>query len=156
MLIFRGSRSQMFFKIGVLKNVAILESFLNNDSKIPFSTKSGMYWRKSHRFLSRTPLKTRAKPQKQSLQQFCKKKVVLRNFAHFIGKNLPWSLFLTELQAFRDATLWKRDSNTDIFLWSFGTFKNWSLRATVSETCSFTWSVLLNKLHFWLKLVHML
>ena len=32
-------------------------------------------------------------------------------------------------------------------------FKNWSLRTTDSETCCFTWSVLLYKLYLWLKLV---
>ena len=32
-------------------------------------------------------------------------------------------------------------------------FKNWSRRTTDSETCCFTWSVLLYKLYLWLKLV---
>ena len=32
--------------------------------QIPFSDKSSMYWRQSHRFLSKTPLKTGVKPQK--------------------------------------------------------------------------------------------
>ena len=41
--------------------------------QIPFSAKSGMYWRQSHGFLSLAPLKTRVKPQKQSLQLFYKK-----------------------------------------------------------------------------------
>ena len=68
--------------------------------QIPFSAKSGMYWRQSHRFLSRTPLKTRVKPQKQPLQLFYKKGV-LRNFVNFTGKHLYSSLFLIELQAKR-------------------------------------------------------
>ena len=59
-----------------------------------------MHWRQSHRFLSRTPLKTRVKPQKQPLQLFYKKGV-LRNFVNFIGKHLYRSLFLIELQAQR-------------------------------------------------------
>ena len=42
--------------------------------QIPFSAKSGMYWRQSHRFLSRTPLKTRVKLQRQPLQLFYKKR----------------------------------------------------------------------------------
>ena len=42
--------------------------------QIPFSGKSGMYWRQSHQFFSWTPLKTRAKPQKQPLELFCKKR----------------------------------------------------------------------------------
>ena len=46
------------------------------------------------------------------------KKCVLRNFANFIGKHLCRSLFLIGLQVFRSAALLKRDSNTDVFLWS--------------------------------------
>ena len=68
--------------------------------QISFSAKSGMHWRQLHRFLSRTPLKIRVKPQKQPLQLFCKKGV-LRNFVNFIGKHLYQSLFLIELQAKR-------------------------------------------------------
>ena len=44
------------------------------------------------------------------------KKAVLKNFAIFTGKQLCWSLFLIKLQAFRLATLLKRDSNTGVFL----------------------------------------
>ena len=55
---------------------------------------------------------------------FCK------NFA--TEKHLCWSLFLIKLQAWRSATLWKRDSNTDVFLWIFTIFENsfsyWNLR----------------------------
>ena len=39
-----------------------------------------------------------------------------KNFAFFKGKRLCSSLFLVKLQAFRDATLLKRDSNTGVFL----------------------------------------
>ena len=42
--------------------------------------------------------------------------VLLKNFAIFTGKQLCWSLFLIKLQAFRLATLLKRDSNTGVFL----------------------------------------
>ena len=42
------------------------------------------------------------------------KKGVLKNCA---GKHLCWSLFLIKLQAFRPATLLKRDSNTSGFLY---------------------------------------
>ena len=55
-----------------------------------------------HRFLPRIPLKTRVKPQRQSLELYCEKGV-LRNFANFTGKYLCWSLFLIELQVFRTA-----------------------------------------------------
>ena len=50
------------------------------------------------------------------------KKAVLKNFAIFLGKHLCWSLFLTNLQSFRTATLLKRDSNTSVFLWTLQNF----------------------------------
>ena len=66
-------------------------------SKYFFSGESGIYCGVSHRFLLRTPLKSRLKPQKQPLKLFCEKGV-LRNFANFTGKHLCWSFFLIELQ----------------------------------------------------------
>ena len=44
-------------------------------------------------------MKTKVKPQKKPLKQFCKKGV-LRTFANFTGKRLCWSLFVIELQTF--------------------------------------------------------
>ena len=41
---------------------------------------------------------------------------VLKNFAIIKGKHLNWSLSLIKFQAFRPATLFKGDSNTDVFL----------------------------------------
>ena len=38
------------------------------------------------------------------------------NFATFARKHMSQSLFLIKLQAFRPATLLKRDSNTGVFL----------------------------------------
>ena len=43
---------------------------------------------------------------------------VLKNFANFTGKHLCWSLFSTKLHTFRPATLLKRDSCADVFLWN--------------------------------------
>ena len=40
---------------------------------------------------------------------------VFKNFAIFTGKHLCWSLFLIKFQAFRLATLLKRDSDTGVF-----------------------------------------
>ena len=40
------------------------------------------------------------------------------NFANLTGKDLCWSLFLIKLQASRQASLWKRDFNTGVFLWN--------------------------------------
>ena len=41
---------------------------------------------------------------------------VLKNIANFMGKHLCWSLFFGTLQAFRPATLLKRNSYTGAFL----------------------------------------
>ena len=49
---------------------------------------------------------------------------VLKNFANFTGKHLCWSHFLIKLQAWGSATLLKRDSNTDVFLWNKQNFTN--------------------------------
>ena len=41
----------------------------------------------------------------------------LKHFAIISENHLCWSPFLIKLQAFRPATLLKRDSNTGVFLW---------------------------------------
>ena len=119
----------MFFKIGVLKILQYSQentyagtgrssftehlSWLLLDfrgSKYFFSGEFGIYCWPSHRFLPRTPSKTRLKPQRQPLELFCKKGV-LRNFENFTGKHLCWSLFLIELQEVRSfikKRLWHR------------------------------------------------
>ena len=53
--------------------------------------------------------------QKQPPEVFCKKGV-LKNNGNFTRKHLCWSPFLITLQFFRAATLLKRYSNTDVFL----------------------------------------
>ena len=176
MLIFKNSRSQIFFKIGVLKNFAIFTgkhwspwgpSFTEllrwllldfRDSKFLLSAESGIYCWQPHWFLLRTSLKQELNLGSSHWNCYVKKGV-LRNFANFIGKHLCRSLFLIGLQAFRPAALSKRDSNTDVFLWNLQNFWEhliWGLRTTASETCSFTWAALFNKSHIWLKLIHML
>ena len=115
MLIFKRSRSRMFFKIGALKKFAIftgkhlcwpLQAFFYRTPIVTASTFSrqqifsgepGIYCWPSHWFLLRTPSKTRLKPKKQPLELFCKKGV-LRNFANFTGKHLCSSSFLRELK----------------------------------------------------------
>ena len=42
---------------------------------------------------------------------------IIHIFAIFIGKNLCWSLFLINLQAYKSAVLLNRCFNTGIFLW---------------------------------------
>ena len=44
---------------------------------------------------------------------------VLKNFAILIRKHLCWSLFLIRLQAFRPATLLKRDTLKQMFFCNF-------------------------------------
>ena len=83
MLIFRSSRSQLFFKIGALKNLARftgkhlcwpLQAFFYRpptvaasgfDSRCLFSAESGIYSWQLHRFSLRTSFKTRVKSQKK-------------------------------------------------------------------------------------------
>ena len=60
--------------------------------------------------------------QKQPLALFCKKGV-FKNFANFTVKHLCWSLFLITLQFLKPATLLKRYSNTDVFLWNLWNFQ---------------------------------
>ena len=47
-----------------------------------------------------------------------------KNFMIFTRKHPRWNLFLIKLQAFRAATLLKRDSNTGVFLWILRNFIN--------------------------------
>ena len=56
--------------------------------------------------------------QKQPPEVFFNKKGVLKNFANLTEKHLCWSLFLIKMEAWGPATLLKRDSNTDVFLWN--------------------------------------
>ena len=65
--------------------------------QIPFSAKSGMYWRQINPgLLWEQELNLRS-----SHCSFPIKKGVLRNFVNFTEKHLYWSLFLIELQAKR-------------------------------------------------------
>ena len=50
------------------------------------------------------------------------KPVFLKIWKYFSGKHLCRSLFLIKLQVWRPATLSKRDSNTDVFLWILRNF----------------------------------
>ena len=73
--------------------------------------------------------------QKQPPKVFCKKGV-LKNFAHFTGKHLCWSLFLIQLQVFRPATLLKRDSNAGAFLRNLKIFKSTYFEEYLRTTAS--------------------
>ena len=59
---------------------------------------------------------------KRSYWRCSVKKGVFKNFANFTVKHMCWSFILIKLRAFRPATLLKRDSNTNIFVWNFQNF----------------------------------
>ena len=72
-------------------------------------------------------------------------KGVLRNFANFTGKHLCRSLFLKNLQAWRSASLLKRDSSTGASLWNLQ-----KLLKTHFFTEHLLWLLLwISKLYFW-------
>ena len=115
MLIFRRSRSRMFFKIGLLKHFAIftgkhlcwpLQAFFYRTlivTAATFSLQQIVFFFRWIWYLLLTvtpafaPSKTQLTPQKQPLELFCKKSVI-RNLANFTGKELYWSFFSIELQ----------------------------------------------------------
>ena len=105
-MIFRSSCSQMFFKVGVLKNFAIFpgihlcwpwQAFFYRTptvvasgfsrQQIRFSTESGIYYCQPHRALFRTPFETRVKRQKQPLKLLCKKRC-FKKFYKFHRKTI--------------------------------------------------------------------
>ena len=111
MLIFTSSRSQMFFKISVLKNFAILEPLSNNKvaGLLLQNTDGGCFWifvaantflqlnmvfiaDSRSCFCSGLLWKHELSFKKQPLKLFCKKGVLIK-FANFTGKRLYWSLF---------------------------------------------------------------
>ena len=68
----------------------------------PFSAKSSIYWRQSHRFLSKTPLKTGVKPQKQPLQLSDKKRFSQKYCKFYRKTPVLTSLFNTVAGQFED------------------------------------------------------
>ena len=82
-------------------------------SLITFSWKFSLY--KFHRVIRKTSCRS-----KRSQMFFTVS--FLKNFANFKGKHLCWSLFLIKLLAFRSATLLKRETNTEVFLWNWKNF----------------------------------
>ena len=138
MLIFRSSRSKVFFKIGVLKNLTTftekhlcwtLQVFFYRNSTVAdswiFAAATTFFQLNlvviAHSCIGFFFELLWKHWKKQPLKLFCKKGV-LRNFASFTEKRFCWSLFLIELQTFRPASLLKRDSNIDAFLWDLQNF----------------------------------
>ena len=61
---------------------------------------------------------------KSNHQRCSIEKAVLKKSKTFTGKHLHLSQFLIKFQVWRPATLLKRESNTDVFLWIMGILKN--------------------------------
>ena len=151
----------MFFKIGVLKNFAILEPLFNKAAGLllqntyggcfqifaatnPFFQQNIVFIADiRHDFCSRLlqqPLELFRKIRcSQKFGKFYSKTPALKAY-NPIKNRLQHRCFPVEFMKFL------RTSN----------LKSASLRATVSETCSFTWTAPFNNLHFWIKLAHML
>ena len=103
-----------------------------------FFSQIQQHWRQTHRFLSRTPLKTEVKPEKQPLQLSYKKQVS-QKFCKFHRKTPALKSLFNRVAG--------QETQTQMFSCGvYEIFKN--LPTTVSETYCFTWSVLVNKLHF--------
>ena len=88
-------------------------------------------------------VKNTLKVYKQSFENVIQNRClgVLKSFANFTWKHLWWGLFNKE--AFRPATLLKRDSNTGVFLWNLLNFyrKPFPPPVTASEYVIFIWSL---------------
>ena len=67
---------------------------------------------------------------------------VIKSFVNFTAKRLCWSHFLIKLQALRSATLFKKNSNTDIFLWNLPIF----FLQNTSDGCLWKWCTWLYKM----------
>ena len=68
---------------------------------------------------------------------FCKKGV-LKKVANFTGIHLRWGLFLIKFQAFRPATLLKKDSYTDVFSWNLRHFQEHLFQRNSADECIFS------------------
>ena len=131
MLIFRNSHSQIFFKIGVLKNFAIFTgkhwspwspSFTEHLRWLLLDFRGSKYFFQLNLvfiadsrtgFCSELLWKQELNLRSSHWNSYVEKGV-LRNFANFIGKHLCRSLFLIDLL--------KRDCSTYVFLWNLQNF----------------------------------
>ena len=174
-LIFKSSRSQMFFKIGVLKNFAILVPFSNKVAGFLLqNTYNGCFWifvaentflqlnfvfiadnctNFCPRLLWKHELNLRSSHWSCSV-----KKAVFRNFQIAQVNTYAEVTFSYSCRP-SSPQLYYKETTTRLFSVEFLKFlrtpnlKPW---ATASETCSFTWTAFFSNLDFRLKLVHML
>ena len=131
MLIFRSSRSQIFFEIAGLKSFAILEPLLI----------------KLQAFFYRTPTVTVSGP---SLQNYVFQLDLVFSKESRIGfcPGLLWKYELNFIGSHCSSSVKKG------VLRNFENFTG--KRLLPEQVCSFTWSVLFNNLHFRLKFAHVL
>ena len=92
-----------------------MATFLKNLWLIPNILK----WQDCKIFTTLIPLQTYSR---SSRRRCSVKKGALKNLWNFTVKHLCWSLFLIKLQTFRPATILRRDSSTDFFLWTLQSF----------------------------------
>ena len=118
---YRSSRSQILFKISVLKNFT---SFTGKHLcwslfliKLQIWRLANLLWRNSNTGAMRKKLQS-------SRSQIFFKIGVIKNFSNFTGKYLCWSIFLIKLQTWRPAALLRRGSNTGVSLEIGEIFKN--------------------------------
>ena len=102
---YRSSRSQIFFKIGALKN---------------FANFTGKHLCWSLFLIKLRILKLTNLLRRNSNTGAVRKK--LQNFVNFTGKYLCWRFLSITLQAWRLATLLRTDSNTGVFLLNLRNF----------------------------------
>ena len=88
-----------------------------------FSDKYYIHWRQLHQFLSQTPLKKRVKPQKQSLQLFCKQRCS-QKFCKFHSETPVLKSLFNRVAGLQACNYIKKRPNIDVFLWSLRNFQH--------------------------------
>ena len=104
----------------------LIETFIIYETCILFSL--GLVWEKA---FPKVSLILRS-----SRPQMFFKIGVLKHFAISTGKYLCWRLFLIRLQAWRPATLFKRDSTIGVFLWILQSFVKIAAYEFSPQKCS--------------------
>ena len=172
---FKSSRSQMFFKIGVLKNFAILEPLSNKVAGFLLqNTYGGCFWL----FVAEsTFLQLNFVFIADNCTNFCPR-LLLKHELNLRSSHWSCSVKkadfrnfkISQVNTYAEVSFWYscrpsslqlfyKETSTRLFSVEFFKFlrtpdlKSW---ATASETCYFTQTVFFSNLDFLLKLVHML
>ena len=112
-----------FNKVGIVNIPTILQTPVNKTARAPWPF-SCITWNDKKKWLLITNLNISPFSLTSRKQLFADvlQNSALKIFANFTGKDLCWSLFLINLKTFRFANLFKRGSNTGIFLWNLWNF----------------------------------